>query len=64
MNGYKILGPQESNKKGILISIVGFGRPKFGSSPAAKPAVKSNKIDASIQNAIDLLKSKGYKVTK
>ena len=28
----------KKNKAGVQISIVGFGRPKFGSAPAAKPA--------------------------
>ena len=28
----------KKNKAGVMISIVGFGRPKFGSAPAAKPA--------------------------
>ena len=54
----------KKNKKGIVISIVGFGRPKFGSVSVAKPATKSTKVDPSIQAAIDLLTSKGYKVTK
>jgi hypothetical protein len=54
----------KKNKKGIMVSIVGFGRPKFGSAPATKTATKSTKVDPSIQAAIDLLKSKGYTVTK
>ena len=34
----------KKNKAGVQISIVGFGRPKFGSKPAAKPAAaKSDK---------------------
>ena len=45
-----------------MVSIVGFGRPKFGSVPAS--ASKSSKIDPKIQAAIDLLTSKGYKITK
>ena len=52
----------KKNKKGIMVSIVGFGRPKFGSVPAS--ASKSSKIDPKIQAAIDLLTSKGYKITK
>ena len=52
----------KKNKKNIMVSIVGFGRPKFGSVPAS--ASKSSKIDPKIQAAIDLLTSKGYKITK
>ncbi len=33
----------KKNKKGILVSIVGFGRPKFGSAPATKSIGKSTK---------------------
>ena len=34
----------KKNKAGVQISIVGFGRPKFGGKPAAKPvATKSDK---------------------
>jgi len=49
-----------------MVSIVGFGRPKFGASSKSSSSTssKSSKVDPSIQAAIDLLKSKGYKVTK
>ena len=63
----------KKNKKGIMISIVGFGRPKFGGSAASssKPAVKKtgsapsvSQPSADVKAAIDLLTKKGYKVTK
>ena len=60
----------KKNKKGIMISIVGFGRPKFGASASSsKPAVtKSSSApaqpSADVKAAIDLLTKKGYKVTK
>ena len=53
-----------------MVSIVGFGRPKFGNStnttskPSGGSASKSAKVDPKIQAAIDLLTSKGYKITK
>ena len=61
----------KKNKKGIMISIVGFGRPKFGASAASasKPAVTKTSSpakgpSAEIKAAIDLLTKNGYKVTK
>jgi hypothetical protein len=63
----------KKNKKGIMISIVGFGRPKFGGSAASssKPAVtksssapSASQPSADVKAAIDLLTKKGYKVTK
>jgi hypothetical protein len=63
----------KKNKKGIMISIVGFGRPKFGGSAASssKPAVKktgsapsASQPSADVKAAIELLIKKGYKVTK
>jgi hypothetical protein len=60
----------KKNKKGIMISIVGFGRPKFGASASSsKPAVTKSSSAASqpsadVKAAIDLLTKKGYKVTK
>jgi len=60
----------KKNKKGVMISIVGFGRPKFGASASpSKPAVtKSSSAPAQpmadVKAAIDLLTKKGYKVTK
>lgn len=61
----------KKNKKGIMISIVGFGRPKFGASAASvsKPAVTKTSSPAKepmadVKAAIDLLTKKGYKVTK
>jgi hypothetical protein len=56
-----------------MISIVGFGRPKFGGSAASssKPAVKktgsapsASQPSADVKAAIELLTKKGYKVTK
>ena len=60
----------KKNKKGIMISIVGFGRPKFGASASSsKPAVTKTSSpakgpSAEIKAAIDLLTKNGYKVTK
>jgi hypothetical protein len=63
----------KKNKKGVMISIVGFGRPKFGGSAASssKPAVKktgsapsASQPSADVKAAIELLTKKGYKVTK
>lgn len=61
----------KKNKKGIMISIVGFGRPKFGASAASvsKPAVTksssaTSQSSADVKAAIELLIKKGYKVTK
>jgi hypothetical protein len=60
----------KKNKKGIMISIVGFGRPKFGTSASvSKPAVTKSSSPAKepmadVKAAIDLLTKKGYKVTK
>jgi hypothetical protein len=55
-----------------MISIVGFGRPKFGAAASSsKPAVKKtgsapsvSQPSADVKAAIDLLTKKGYKVTK
>lgn len=67
----KKLRAYKKNKKGVMISIVGFGRPKFGGSAASssKPAVKkadsvAKGPSAEIKAAIDLLTKNGYKVTK
>ena len=58
----------KKNKAGVMISIVGFGRPKFGASksaPASTSTASTTKSVASdVKAAIDLLKSKGYKVSK
>ena len=60
----------KKNKKGIMISIVGFGRPKFGASASSsKPAVTKSSSpakgpSAEVKAAIDLLTKNGYKVTK
>ena len=60
----------KKNKKGIMISIVGFGRPKFGAAASSsKPAVTksssaTSQPSADVKAAIDLLTKKGYKVTK
>jgi hypothetical protein len=53
-----------------MISIVGFGRPKFGAAASvSKPAVKkagspAKQPSAEVKAAIDLLTKNGYKVTK
>jgi hypothetical protein len=69
----KKLRAYKKNKKGVMISIVGFGRPKFGGSAASssKPAVKktgsassASQPSADVNAAIELLIKKGYKVTK
>jgi len=60
----------KKNKKGILISIVGFGRPKFGAAASSsKPAVTksssaTSQSSADVKAAIELLIKKGYKVNK
>jgi hypothetical protein len=62
----------KKNKKGVMISIVGFGRPKFGAAASSsKHAVKktgsassASQPSADVKAAIDLLTKKGYKVTK
>ena len=60
----------KKNKKGIMISIVGFGRPKFGAvASSSKPAVTKSSSSAKgpsaeVKAAIDLLTKNGYKVTK
>jgi hypothetical protein len=62
----------KKNKKGVMISIVGFGRPKFGAAASvSKPAVKktgsassASQPSAEVNAAIELLIKKGYKVTK
>jgi len=54
----KQLRAYKKNKKNVMVSIVGFGRPKFkGGKPEAPVAPE-------IQAAIDLLKANGYKVSK
>jgi hypothetical protein len=65
----KKLRAYKKNPKNVMVSIVGFGRPKFGTSsitaksePVSK--TKQSKLDPKIQEAIDFLKSKGYKVSK
>ena len=62
LRGYK------KNPKGILVSIVGFGRPKFTSgakaAPAAVQASKTATVELTVESAIKLLKSKGYTVKK
>ena len=67
----KKLRAYKKNKKGVMISIVGFGRPKFGASASSssKPAVKkadspAKGPSADVKAAIDLLTKNGYKVTK
>ena len=54
----KKLRAYKKNKKGVQVSIVGFGRPKFkGGAPEAP-------VSPEIQAAINLFKANGYKVTK
>lgn len=48
----------KKNKKGVQVSIVGFGRPKFKGGAAEAP------VSPEIKAAIDLLQSNGYKVVK
>jgi hypothetical protein len=48
----------KKNKKGVMVSIVGFGRPKFKGGKAEAP------VAPEIQAAIDLLKANGYKIVK
>jgi hypothetical protein len=52
----------KKNKKGEMISIVGFGRPKFKGA-ASTPAPSANP-NAEIEKAIALLRANGYAVTK
>lgn len=71
----KQLRAYKKNKKNVLISIIGFGRPKF-SKASKKPTTdkiitETKKKESSesaeikeIRSAIDLLKSSGYKVSK
>ena len=59
----KQLRAYKKNKKGVQISIVGFGRPKFKGG-ASSTVEKEIQVDPQIQAAIDLLKSNGYKVSK
>jgi hypothetical protein len=63
----------KKNKAGVMVSIVGFGRPKFkgagaGAGTGAKTSTASaptkKKESPEITAAIELLKSKGYTVTK
>jgi len=58
----KQLRAYKKNKKNIFISIVGFGRPKFGNTQASTS--KPEKVGPKVQEAIDFLTSKGYKITK
>ena len=54
----KKLRAYKKNKKGVQVSIVGFGRPKFKGGAAEAP------VSPEIETAINLLKANGYKVTK
>jgi hypothetical protein len=56
-----------------MISIVGFGRPKFGgakkteSKPSSKPSTSQKipaKVGPEVKAAIDLLTKNGYTVSK
>ena len=60
----KKLRAYKKNKAGIQISIVGFGRPKFGASKSTPAASATKSAASDVKAAIDLLKSKGYKVSK
>jgi len=60
----KKLRAYKKNKAGIQISIVGFGRPKFGAVKSAPAATTTKSAASDVKAAIDLLKSKGYKVSK
>ena len=54
----KQLRAYKKNKKNVMVSIVGFGRPKFKGGKA------ETTVAPEIQAAIDLLKANGYKVIK
>lgn len=54
----KKLRAYKKNKKGVQVSIVGFGRPKFKGGAAEAP------VSPEIEAAINLLKANGYKVIK
>lgn len=54
----KKLRAYKKNKKGVQISIVGFGRPKFKGGASEAP------VSPEIKAAIDLLKANGYKISK
>jgi hypothetical protein len=72
----KKLRAYKKNKKGVLVSIVGFGRPKFGKTDKSAPAdAKASKTgtaapavdeteNSAVQSAIKLLKANGYTVKK
>jgi hypothetical protein len=65
----KQLRAYKKNKKGVQISIVGFGRPKFkgagaGASAPAAARPTADEDSPEVKAAIQLLVSKGYKVTK
>lgn len=64
----KKLRAYKKNKKNVMISIVGFGRPKFGASDSIPAVTKADSTakqpSAEIKAAIDLLTKNGYKVTK
>lgn len=64
----KKLRAYKKNKKNVMISIVGFGRPKFGASDSTPAVTKADSTakqpSAEIKAAIDLLTKNGYKVTK
>jgi len=60
----KKLRAYKKNKAGIQISIVGFGRPKFGAVKSTPAATTTKSAASDVKAAIDLLKSKGYKVSK
>ena len=60
----KKLRAYKKNKAGIQISIVGFGRPKFGAVKSAPTAPATKSAASDVKAAIELLKSKGYKVSK
>lgn len=57
----KKLRAYKKNKANVMVSIVGFGRPKFKGGLPSAPAVP---VAPEIQAAIDLLKANGYKVSK
>ena len=54
----KKLRAYKKNKKGVQVSIVGFGRPKFKGGASEAP------VSPEIKAAIDLLKANGYKISK
>lgn len=54
----KKLRAYKKNKKGVMVSIVGFGRPKFKGGKTEAP------VSTELKAAISLLEANGYRVIK